>query len=233
MCEGRIQPYIQDQAGCVSGQPGLVVGDPAHSKGVETRWSLWSLSTQTIPFYDSIIIIFLILRIFVSIEHSEFWKILFVLSSTDSIINSLFKSPSTHYHLDVQRRLNATKGSEACSFPTSFEILTVNQFLSLENLSYFKGILIFTFFNCSYAVSFPWNLPRKLQFIPLLLWLGFPPQSTDKFHSHFYLFFSGFNISLWHYQKTKFHKSFAVICEVTWKDYRNIDLSLQKQNIYS
>ena len=24
---------IQGQAGCVSGQPGLVVGDPAHSKG--------------------------------------------------------------------------------------------------------------------------------------------------------------------------------------------------------
>jgi len=27
---------IQDQAGCGSGQPGLVVGDPAHSRGVET-----------------------------------------------------------------------------------------------------------------------------------------------------------------------------------------------------
>ena len=25
------------QAGCESGQPGLVVGDPAHSRGVETR----------------------------------------------------------------------------------------------------------------------------------------------------------------------------------------------------
>ena len=28
---------IQGQAGCGSGQPGLVVGDPAHSKGAETR----------------------------------------------------------------------------------------------------------------------------------------------------------------------------------------------------
>ena len=28
---------IQGQAGCGSGQPGLVVGDPAHSRGVETR----------------------------------------------------------------------------------------------------------------------------------------------------------------------------------------------------
>ena len=28
---------IQGQAGCGSGQPGLVVGDPAHSRGVETQ----------------------------------------------------------------------------------------------------------------------------------------------------------------------------------------------------
>ena len=28
---------IQGQAGCGSGQPDLVVGDPAHSRGVETR----------------------------------------------------------------------------------------------------------------------------------------------------------------------------------------------------
>ena len=28
---------IQGQAGCGSGQPGLVIGDLAHSKGVETR----------------------------------------------------------------------------------------------------------------------------------------------------------------------------------------------------
>ena len=38
----------QSQAGCGSWQPGLVVGDPAHSRGVETRWSLWSFSTQAI-----------------------------------------------------------------------------------------------------------------------------------------------------------------------------------------
>jgi len=37
----------------ISGQPGLVVGDPAHSRGVETRWSWWSFSTQAILwFYD-------------------------------------------------------------------------------------------------------------------------------------------------------------------------------------
>jgi len=28
---------IQGQAGCGSGQPGLMVGDPAHGRGVETR----------------------------------------------------------------------------------------------------------------------------------------------------------------------------------------------------
>jgi len=27
---------IQGQAGCGSGKPGLVVGDPSHSRGVET-----------------------------------------------------------------------------------------------------------------------------------------------------------------------------------------------------
>jgi len=31
-----------------SRQPGLVVGDPAHSRGFETRWSLRSFSTQAI-----------------------------------------------------------------------------------------------------------------------------------------------------------------------------------------
>ena len=39
---------IQGQAGCGSGQPGLVVGDPVQGRGVETRWSLWSFSTQAI-----------------------------------------------------------------------------------------------------------------------------------------------------------------------------------------
>ena len=28
---------VQGQAGCGSGQPGLLVGDPAHSRGVETQ----------------------------------------------------------------------------------------------------------------------------------------------------------------------------------------------------
>ena len=32
-----IRGGIQGQAGCGSGQPGLVVGDPARGKGVETR----------------------------------------------------------------------------------------------------------------------------------------------------------------------------------------------------
>ena len=53
-CECSIPGGIQGQAGCGSGQPGLVVGDPAHGRRVETRWSLWSFSTQAILwFYDT------------------------------------------------------------------------------------------------------------------------------------------------------------------------------------
>ena len=36
-CGCPIPGGIQGQTGCGSGQPGLVVGDPAHSRGVETR----------------------------------------------------------------------------------------------------------------------------------------------------------------------------------------------------
>ena len=36
-CGCPIPGGIQGQAGRGSGQPGLVVGDPAHSRGVETR----------------------------------------------------------------------------------------------------------------------------------------------------------------------------------------------------
>jgi len=36
-CGCPIPGGIQGQAGCGAGQPGLVVGDPAHSMGVETR----------------------------------------------------------------------------------------------------------------------------------------------------------------------------------------------------
>ena len=47
--------FIQGQSGCGSGQPGLVVGNPAHSRGVETAWSLWSFSTQVVLWFcDSV-----------------------------------------------------------------------------------------------------------------------------------------------------------------------------------
>ena len=36
-CGYPIPGDTQDQAGCGSGQPGLVIGNPAHSRGVETR----------------------------------------------------------------------------------------------------------------------------------------------------------------------------------------------------
>jgi len=45
-----LYPWLS-QTGCGSGQPGLMVGDPAHSRGVETQWSLWSFSTQAILWY--------------------------------------------------------------------------------------------------------------------------------------------------------------------------------------
>ena len=44
---------------CGSGQPGLVVGNPVCGRGVKTRWSLWSFSTQAILwFHDSMILWF-------------------------------------------------------------------------------------------------------------------------------------------------------------------------------
>jgi len=36
-CGCPIPGGIQGQAGCGSGQPGLLVGDPAHSRGIETQ----------------------------------------------------------------------------------------------------------------------------------------------------------------------------------------------------
>jgi len=51
-CGCPIPGGIQGQAGCGSGQPGLVVGNPAHSRGVETRWPLWSLSTQAVLWFQ-------------------------------------------------------------------------------------------------------------------------------------------------------------------------------------
>ena len=42
---------LRFQAGCGSGQPGVVVGDPARGRGVETRWSLRSFSTQAVLWF--------------------------------------------------------------------------------------------------------------------------------------------------------------------------------------
>jgi len=46
-CGCPVAGGIQGQAECGSGHSGLVGGDPATSRGVET-WSLWSISTQAI-----------------------------------------------------------------------------------------------------------------------------------------------------------------------------------------
>ena len=42
---------IQSQAGCGSGQPSLVIGNPAYGDGLETRRSLRSFSTQAILWF--------------------------------------------------------------------------------------------------------------------------------------------------------------------------------------
>jgi len=56
-CGCPIPRGIQHQDGCGSGQPGLVHRKPAHSRRVETWWSLWFFSTQAILwFYDSMIL---------------------------------------------------------------------------------------------------------------------------------------------------------------------------------
>jgi len=50
-CGCPIPGGIQGQAGCGSGQPGLVVGDPAHSRGLELDDHCGPFQPR--PFYDS------------------------------------------------------------------------------------------------------------------------------------------------------------------------------------
>ena len=45
---------IQGQAGCGSGQPGLLVGDPAHSRGLELDEHCAPFQSRA--FYDSVIL---------------------------------------------------------------------------------------------------------------------------------------------------------------------------------
>jgi len=52
-CGCPIPGGIQGQAGCGSGQPGLVVGDPAHSR--ELKLNDHCGPFQPRPFYDSMI----------------------------------------------------------------------------------------------------------------------------------------------------------------------------------
>jgi len=52
-CGCPIPGGIQGQAGCGSGQPGLLVGDPAHSRGLELDEHCGPFHTR--PFHDSMI----------------------------------------------------------------------------------------------------------------------------------------------------------------------------------
>ena len=51
--DAPIPAGIQGQAGCGSGQPGLVVGDPAHSRGLKLDDHCGPFQPR--PFYDSIL----------------------------------------------------------------------------------------------------------------------------------------------------------------------------------
>jgi len=51
-CGCPIPAGIQGQAGCGSGQPGLLVGDPAHSRGLELDEHCGPFQPR--PFYDMI-----------------------------------------------------------------------------------------------------------------------------------------------------------------------------------
>ena len=62
-CGCPVAGRIQGQAGCGSGQPGLVVGDPAHSRGVETRWLTGPFQPR--PFYDSMSLMETVVSVFV------------------------------------------------------------------------------------------------------------------------------------------------------------------------
>ena len=54
-CECPIPGGIQGQAGCGSGQPGLLVGDPAHSRGLESDDHCGPFQPR--PFSGSVILI--------------------------------------------------------------------------------------------------------------------------------------------------------------------------------
>ena len=53
-CGCPIPAGIQGQAGCGSGQPGLLVGDPAHSRGLELDEHCSPFQARL--FYDSVIL---------------------------------------------------------------------------------------------------------------------------------------------------------------------------------
>ena len=55
-CGCHIPGGIQGQAGCGSGQPGLLVGDPAHSRGLELDEHCGPLQPR--PFCDAMILLF-------------------------------------------------------------------------------------------------------------------------------------------------------------------------------
>jgi len=89
-CGCPIPGGIQGQAGCSSGQPDLVVGNPAHGRGVETQWSLWSFSTQAI----NLTIISIFSYVSASVSPSHTWYCSFFLISLLTKFENVFACSS-------------------------------------------------------------------------------------------------------------------------------------------
>jgi len=70
-CGCPIPAGIQGQAGCGSGQPGLLVGDPAHSRGWELREHCGPFQPR--PFCDSVMIFLLSTAAFSCISCNTFF----------------------------------------------------------------------------------------------------------------------------------------------------------------
>ena len=92
-----LYPWLS-QAGCGSGQPGLMVGNPAHSRGVETRWSLWSFSTQAI-----LSMILWLPAVWFLWGLGNYSHSISLLCYSDS---SHFQNPKSFHHLKKQKKPN-------------------------------------------------------------------------------------------------------------------------------
>jgi len=114
-CGCPIPGGIEGQAGCGSEQPGLVAGDPAHSRGVETRWTLWSFSTQAILW-------------FYEIQCYEFWLVTVNINRTKQRAALLISC--VHSFFSIRRRVNKFNAMESGSGTFNLSICLWNSVCS-------------------------------------------------------------------------------------------------------